>query len=183
MSADAPVVMRTLQFHGRALVARRWRRRSIWIGSAVAVVVGAALFGDHLRDDRRPPRIDPQDLQQVELGRRLYAQHCASCHGGNLEGQPEWQSRKPDGRLPAPPHDASGHTWHHDDATLFRVTKLGTDRVVGGGYRSDMPGFEVTLTDAEIVAALAYIKSRWPPDIQRRQTMIDARARGSGSNE
>ncbi len=43
-------------------------------------------------------------------GHLLYLAHCASCHGANLEGEPRWKVRRDDGRLPAPPHDASGHT-------------------------------------------------------------------------
>ncbi len=94
-------------------------------------------------------------------GRALYAQHCASCHGARLEGQPDWRRPKPDGRLPAPPHDASGHTWHHSDAELFRMTKYGMAAVVPG-HESDMPAFGAVLSDAQIVAVLAFIKSTWP---------------------
>jgi mono/diheme cytochrome c family protein len=98
----------------------------------------------------------------LERGAALYVEHCAACHGPELEGQPDWRSPLPSGRLPAPPHDASGHTWHHSDAVLFRVVKEGTAAVVGGGYESDMPGFGDLLSDAEIRDVLAYIKSTWP---------------------
>ena len=95
-------------------------------------------------------------------GAALYQQNCASCHGAELQGQPDWRSPGPDGRLPAPPHDATGHTWHHGDDILFRITRDGTAAVVGGGYESDMPGFADALIDAEIRAILDYIKSTWP---------------------
>jgi mono/diheme cytochrome c family protein len=101
-------------------------------------------------------------------GQQLYAQHCASCHGANLEGQPDWRRQRPDGRLPAPPHDASGHTWHHPDAQLFLLTKHGPAALVPG-YQSDMPAFEGILDDAQIGAVLAFIKSTWPLDIRARQ--------------
>ena len=39
----------------------------------------------------------------VAQGEILYQQHCASCHGVNLEGQPDWRRRSDDGTLPAPP--------------------------------------------------------------------------------
>jgi mono/diheme cytochrome c family protein len=95
-------------------------------------------------------------------GAALYQQNCASCHGAELQGQPDWRSPGPDGRLPAPPHDATGHTWHHGDDILFRITRDGTAAVVGGGYESDMPGFGDSLRDPEIRAILDYIKSTWP---------------------
>ena len=98
----------------------------------------------------------------IEQGRQIYADQCASCHGAQLEGQPEWKTPLPSGRLPAPPHDAGGHTWHHPDDILFRIVREGTAAIVGGGYESDMPGFADLLSDAEIRAVLAYIKSTWP---------------------
>ena len=98
----------------------------------------------------------------IELGRQIYADQCASCHGAQLEGQPDWKTPLPSGRLPAPPHDAGGHTWHHPDDILFRIVREGTAAIVGGGYESDMPGFADLLSDAEIRAVLAYIKSTWP---------------------
>lgn len=104
---------------------------------------------------------DQDDSAQVALGARLYAERCASCHGAKLEGQPNWQEPLSNGRMPAPPHDASGHTWHHSDAELLTITKKGLAAVVPG-YESDMPAFEGTLSDEEIRAVLAFIKSTWP---------------------
>ena len=107
-------------------------------------------------------RADPGDAKRVALGERVYAQQCASCHGAKLEGQPNWRSRLPNGRLPAPPHDESGHTWHHPDRLLFALTKQGlAPPYAPAGYESDMPAFGGKLSDDEIWAVLAYIKSRW----------------------
>lgn len=98
----------------------------------------------------------------LALGEKLYAQHCASCHGANLEGQPDWRKRLANGRFPAPPHDASGHTWHHPDEVLFGITKHGlVPPYAPAGYESDMPAFGGKLSDHEIRAVLGYIKSRW----------------------
>ena len=97
----------------------------------------------------------------LALGQSLYATHCASCHGENLEGQPDWQRPLDTGRLPAPPHDASGHSWHHAYGQLFTITKQGIASFVPG-YESDMPVFSEILTDDEIHAILNYIKSTWP---------------------
>lgn len=102
------------------------------------------------------------DPAQIALGQKIYVQECASCHGLQLEGQPNWQRRLPNGRMPAPPHDESGHTWHHPDEVLFGITKHGlVPPYAPPGYESDMPGFGGKLTDAEIRAVLAYIESHW----------------------
>lgn len=108
------------------------------------------------------PRADPRNAEIVKLGGKLYAQQCASCHGAKLEGQPDWRSRLPDGRLPAPPHDESGHSWHHPDRVLFAITKNGmVPPYAPAGYQSDMPAFGGRLADGEIWAVLAHIKNHW----------------------
>lgn len=112
---------------------------------------------------------DPAD---IENGRVLYGQHCASCHGANLEGQPNWQTVGADGKVRAPPHDATGHTWQHTDDELFRFTKFSMKDVAPPGYVSDMPAFDGALSDDQIRAILAFIKSRWPHDIRAYQAMI-----------
>lgn len=113
-----------------------------------------------------------QQVERIALGQRLYAENCASCHGVNLEGQPDWKTPNAQGRLPAPPHDASGHTWHHSDEQLFAITKFGTAALVGNGYESDMIGFGDTLGDDEIRAVLDYIKSTWPDREAARQRKV-----------
>ena len=115
---------------------------------------------------------DITDAALVALGQGVYVAECASCHGKSLEGQPNWRRRLPSGRLPAPPHDATGHTWHHADEVLFELTKFGPARFVSGGYKSDMPAYEGKLEDQEIWAVLAYIKSTWPPEVRARQEQI-----------
>lgn len=106
-------------------------------------------------------------------GKTLYAQNCASCHGANLEGQENWRSPGPDGRLPAPPHDETGHTWHHPDSMLFAYTKQGGKAALaaeGVTFDSGMPGFADQLSDAEIRDIIAYIKSTWPEQIRIQQS-------------
>lgn len=117
------------------------------------------------------------DAAVLSKGQALYAQHCATCHGARLEGQPRWRERDASGRLPAPPHDASGHTWHHPDEVLFRVTKHGVAKATGlQGYDSAMPAYEGVLGDAEIVAVLSWIKSTWPPPVRAQQEEVNAQA-------
>lgn len=108
--------------------------------------------------------------RDIEDGAQLYQNHCASCHGVNLEGQPNWRDFKEDGSLPAPPHDETGHTWHHDTTMLFDYTKLGGQealrRVGVKNYTSGMPAFDGILTDQDIWDILAYIRSTWSQEIQ-----------------
>ncbi|GAB4371480.1 MAG: cytochrome c [Kiloniellaceae bacterium] len=148
-------------------------RKPSWIvvALALAIVGGVAAFYV-ITGNGTAAGIDPDDRAKVALGAQVYADNCASCHGANLEGQADWRQRLPNGRLPAPPHDESGHTWHHPDQQLFALTKYGPAAIVGGGYQSDMPGYEGTLSDAEIWAVLSYIKSRWPDEIQARHDQI-----------
>ena len=94
-----------------------------------------------------------------------------------LEGQANWRQRDSVGYLPAPPHDETGHTWHHSDSYLFLMTKYGIEEMIGKSYPNNMPAYEDKLTDEEILAALSYIKSSWPSRIQRQHDQINARTK------
>ncbi|MGB5863148.1 MAG: c-type cytochrome [Sulfitobacter sp.] len=109
------------------------------------------------------PEVEGRDFA---AGAMLYGANCAACHGVNLEGQPDWRSAGEDRVLPAPPHDASGHTWHNDNAMLFDYTKQGGQAALAAmgvtGFNSGMPAFEGIISDDEIWDILAYIRSTWP---------------------
>jgi peptide/nickel transport system substrate-binding protein len=120
-----------------------------------------------------PLQAEPDNTAQVAVGRTVYAKHCAACHGANLEGQPNWRKRLPSGNFPAPPHDETGHTWHHPDPYLFETTKYGWQRFAPPGYTSTMLGFKDVLTDAEIWAVLGFIKSRWSASIRAQQERLN----------
>jgi mono/diheme cytochrome c family protein len=122
-----------------------------------------------------PAQLRAGDEKVVALGRAIYTAQCASCHGSKLEGQPNWQQRDAGGRLPAPPHDPKGHTWHHPDEVLFRITKYGVAKAANlKDYQSNMPAFEGVLSDAEIVAVLSYIKAQWPQKYRSAQEQVNA---------
>ena len=142
---------------------------TIVIVTALTASAVLAVIGLLARQNRPPDRADASDPQLVARGAVVYQQNCMACHGANLEGQPNWQRMNADGTLPAPPHDASGHTWHHSDQVLFDVTKWGSAAVAGSNFKSAMPVYAEVLDDADIWAVLAYIKSRWPPEIQDAQ--------------
>lgn len=126
-------------------------------------LIGSSALADHELTARN-----------LERGRGLYASQCASCHGANLEGQANWQTPDENGVLPAPPHDETGHTWHHNNALLFDYTKLGGAEALDAlgviGFNSGMPSFADALTDDEIWDILGYIRSTWPQRIQDVQS-------------
>jgi mono/diheme cytochrome c family protein len=138
------------------------------LAAAFAFLIGAIIVAQW---SGTKSRADPDHGEQVARGKPFYDRLCASCHGARLEGQPNWQDKLPNGRMPTPPHDASGHTWHHPDSVLFGITKYGLvpGKYAPPKYESDMPAFSATLSDEEIWAVLAYIKSSWPADIRKAQ--------------
>ena len=149
------------------------RRQFVTLVIVLAALLSASAiiyFGDFENERRQ------DDPQRIARGQEVYGVYCASCHGANLEGQDNWQQRGTDGLLPAPPHDATGHTWHHPDQQLFQITKLGTAALVGGDYKTSMVGFGDQLSDGDIDAVIDFIKARWPEEIRRRQADVTARA-------
>lgn len=131
------------------------------VGICEAALAGPA-FADHEFADA-----------DLDAGRLLYADNCSVCHGPSLEGQPNWKSAGPDGTLPAPPHDESGHTWHHDTGLLFEYTSLsGRGALAARGildFNSGMPAFGEVLTERQILEILAYIRSSWSKDARAFQ--------------
>ena len=111
------------------------------------------------------PTLSPQSIEQ---GQTVYAAYCADCHGDDLQGETEWKAQNEDGTFRSPPHDETGHTWHHGDLTLLDVIRRGGARFEGAdiGGTSPMPAFEETLTSEEATAVLTFIKSTWPDDIR-----------------
>ena len=116
---------------------------------------------------------DPDDAAQTRAGAALYAEHCAACHGGALEGAEDWREHNADGTYRPPPHDDTGHTWHHSDKVLFEYTKLGGETLFEDypDIVSAMPGFGDVLSDAEIWAVLAFIKASWSEEMRASQAM------------
>lgn len=147
------------------------RPRLLWLAGVLGLAVAAvALWSWRAREQDRA-LVDASDARLVALGRTVYVRECAACHGANLEGQASWRVRLPSGRMPAPPHDASGHTWHHSDQVLFDITKRGP-AAYPSGYQTDMPAYAERLSDREIGAVISYIKSTWPKDILARQQRL-----------
>jgi len=136
--------------------------RSLWVAAmfAVATHVGIADAANET------PRLDPE---QVKSGHAVYEQYCASCHGARAEGAPNWQERDEHGELPAPPHDAEGHTWRHSDAELYQMVSKGWRDPFNKTTRLTMPGFGDVLSQQQIVAVITYLKTLWTPEQRRFQ--------------
>ena len=153
----------------------RTTKKTAVIIAALALLAAATallIYGPSLSS--QSSYIDPADKPLVASGKPIYLTYCASCHGANLEGQADWRIRKSNGRLPAPPHDESGHTWHHADSVLMEITRNGLVPGVTApeGYVSDMPAYSKLLNDHQIRAVLAYIKSSWSKQARDRQKQI-----------
>lgn len=148
---------------------------------AVSVIILSMAGTSFWLINRASAQTDPAPSEpDIAQGEMLYAEYCASCHGADLEGQPDWRSAGPDGVLPAPPHDETGHTWHHADDVLFQYTKLGGEAMLaqqGMEFKSGMPGFGEQLSDVEISNILAFIKSTWP---ERHRAIQAERSRAMG---
>ena len=142
----------------------RWYLILIGGGVLVAIVAWEIVRG--------PVSITTTNPVALEKGRAIYATYCASCHGAHLEGQDDWQRPLADGSYPAPPQDASGHTWHHSDTELFVMVRDGSD-VGTANLVSTMPGFGKTLSESDIIAVLGFIKSQWPPDVRAAQERMN----------
>jgi len=150
-------------------------RKKLILGVVGVVILGAAaaiLYSTTRLSG--PVFIDPADRALVMQGKAIYTNNCAACHGESLQGQPNWRERMANGRLPAPPHDKTGHTWHHPDAMLVGLVKNGLvpGKTAPRGYVSDMPAYRDILSDQEIIAVLAYIKSSWPPKVLAAQKEV-----------
>ncbi|NQV82983.1 MAG: cytochrome c [Rhodospirillales bacterium] len=162
-------------------------RKKLLLVAVFAVAAGlfwlfgyGGLFGGGSQD-AQVAGVDIDNAALVARGQAVYAEQCASCHGEELEGEMEWRTRNADGTLKAPPHDETGHTWHHSDLQMFDYTQKGGQAVAPPGFTSAMPAFGVdyggALSDEDVWAVLSFIHSRWPAKVIDRQRQINERAR------
>lgn len=117
----------------------------------------------------------PLDANQIEAGRKIYQQYCASCHGprGGVKG--DWEQPNAQGELPPPPHDAEGHTWKHSDAMLYRMVSEGWRDPFNKTKRLTMPAFGDQLSPRQICDVTIYLKTFWTPEqreFQREETQV-----------
>jgi mono/diheme cytochrome c family protein len=155
-----------------------------WIAGAIFAACGAC--GAAGAADVASPLPDhfanADDAKLVAGGERIYQQNCGSCHGRRLQGQALWQLKDQFAGRRAPAHDSTGHTWQHSDDALFQVTKFGRFAEAPKDSVSYMPAFGAVLSDADIVATLAFIKSRWPLGLRASQAMLNPGFAGMPAN-
>ena len=155
----------------------KYLNKKIFIFSVFIILAASYFFITYSNKSNASINLNITDNSIIENGKQIYAKNCASCHGVNLEGQKNWMSRLPDGLMPAPPHDQTGHTWHHPDRYLFMVTKYGIEEFIGEKYPNNMPAYKDILSDKEIIAVLSYIKSTWPTKIKEIHNKINSRSK------
>lgn len=124
------------------------------------------------------PFADAEDAALVERGKVVYREQCANCHGRNLQGQALWQLADEYAGRRAPALDQSGHGWQHGDDALFRMIADGHFPGTAADARSAMPAFAGRLDDGDILAVMAFIKTRWPLALRVSQAMLNPGFRG-----
>lgn len=112
------------------------------------------------------------DPARAEQGARLFAIHCATCHGSQAEGTREWRTPGPDGKYPPPPLDGSAHAWHHPRTVLHLTIREGTSRLGG-----NMPAFRDKLSQDDIEAIIDWLVARWPDAVYEHWLEIERNAR------
>lgn len=131
--------------------------------------IAFALCGFAASTEAADTKSSASDAAMVGAGRAVYGQHCAVCHGAQGEGAPDWERPDARGELPAPPHDAKGHTWKHADAMLYRVVQQGWRDAFNKTERLTMPAFKGQLSHADTIAVITYLKTLWTPEQRRFQ--------------
>lgn len=144
--------------------------RRATLPALLVVALVAACSGDGSEPGLVAEGLDPET---VARGERLYIQYCAVCHRPDLSGAPNWMTPNPDGSYPPPPHDSSGHTWHHSDAHLLGIIRDGSPFP-----QSRMPAFGHVLTDDDILEILEFFKANWGPEEREFQRSITERDTG-----
>ncbi|MBC4938427.1 c-type cytochrome [Pseudomonas lactis] len=111
-----------------------------------------SLPGDPQRDGS-PWQYQAVTARSEAPGAHTYATRCASCHGLDGKGQPDWM----------PPLAGATSALAKENASAINITLNGSQRVITAGlpdaYR--MPAFREQLSDQEIADVLSYVRGTW----------------------
>ncbi len=136
------------------------------------VLFAAALFACSAEDSGNGQALNPvtepqsaaqrwYEPEQVALGRQVFTDNCAVCHGDAAQGLHEdWRQRLDDGAFPPPPLNGSAHAWHHPLPVLLQVINDG-----GIPLGGKMPGFAEQLNEEQKLAAIAFFQDFWSDEI------------------
>jgi mono/diheme cytochrome c family protein len=144
------------------------RSKFLLVASLVAIGATAVVMLVERRAASVATEARPDRPAQVALGRTIYRQGCAYCHGSEREGHEEWRPDTPVSSGLAPPLDERSPAVERPDRDMFEIVKFGGQPFLRVGQRSQMPAFEFNLTDAQIWAVIAYLKYRWPSEALAR---------------
>ncbi len=142
------------------------RRRHLMM--LVILLAAVVIAGPLLWRPRQTPRLvaDASDAGVLAVGRTVYAARCAACHGERLQGQPGWRAGLRAEHPPAPALDAEGFAWHNPDRALVGIIRHG---ITARG----MPAFADQLSDDDIWAIVAFMKSTWPDETRQRHDRLN----------
>lgn len=99
-------------------------------------------------------------LEQVEKGKILFVETCATCHGANAESIKEWQVADVNRNYPAPPLNGTAHAWHHPLDVLVQVINQG-----GLALGGSMQAFEDKFSENEKLMLIASFQSYWNDNV------------------
>ena len=143
-----------------------------FVAFAIALLSKSGLSGKSVViNNTAVPPVPSLQADKVTEGENLYMQYCAECHGVDLKGSPTWKQSLPDGSLPPPPQDDTGHTWHHSDNQLIEIIKNGGNP----DFNSKMPAFGDKLTEHQIISILEFLKSKWSVEAREAQWWMSVR--------
>jgi len=145
---------------------KRHPRHNLW-GAVGFSIIASILLPIPLH---AAPAIDQQS--QIDLGAQVYLENCGGCHGRFLQGQALWELRDEFSARRAPALDETTHAWRHSDAQLFNKIKNGY-LTTPTKDRNYMPLFSSMLSDQEIRAVIAFLKSGWPVGMQVMQAQLN----------
>jgi mono/diheme cytochrome c family protein len=110
--------------------------------------------------------------EHAEAGEAIYLAYCASCHGAEGGGAPQWWELERDGNRLAPPLNGTGHGWHHPLRQLYAM--------IHDGIPPGMPRWKGILDRGEILAVIAFFQTWWPDEVYAAWDRMNRNASSAG---